>query len=151
MKYSTLSDMITGMQVHAVTPDETVRNACIKMASANVGALPVVDGSGILVGMLSERDIIQRSVIVYRPSETTRVKKVMTPNPQWLPPDASPDEAHQVMLAGHFRHLPICIDGKVVGIVSLRDFDLRSKSILAQLRGASQKGPKGRQWVVARP
>ena len=134
MKNHTLADMINGMRVHKVSPAETVRDACIKMSSANIGALPVVNDDGALVGMLSERDVIQRSVIVYRPSETTRVDRIMTPDPHWLPPDAKPDQAHQAMLAGRFRHLPVCDDGQVVGIVSLRDFDLRSKSILAKLR-----------------
>jgi len=135
MKPSTLADMVKGMRVHKVAPGESVRDACIKMSSANVGALPVVDDQGTLVGMLSERDVVQRSVIVYRPSETTRVDRVMTPNPTWLPPGAKPDEAHRAMLKGRFRHLPVCEDGHLVGIVSLRDFDLRSKSILEQLRG----------------
>jgi CBS domain-containing protein len=135
MKHSSLADMIGNMRVHQVTPDETVRNACIKMSSANVGALPVVNDAGALVGMLSERDVIQRSVIVYRPSDTTQVESVMTPNPEWLPPEAKPEDAHKVMLRGRFRHLPICKHGRLVGIVSLRDFDLKSKSILDKLRG----------------
>jgi CBS domain-containing protein len=144
MKTPTLADMITDMQVHTVSPKETLRNACIMMSSANVGALPVVNDEGALVGMLSERDVIQRSVIVYRPSESTQVDKVMTPDPKWLPPEAKPDEAQRIMLAGHFRHLPVCKKGQVIGIVSLRDFDMRSKSILAQLREASGKGKAGR-------
>jgi len=109
------------------------------MASANVGALPVVDGSGALVGILSERDVIQRSIIVYRPSATTLVKQVMTPNPQWLPMDAKPAEAYQMMINGKFRHLPVCADGQVVGIVSIRDFTPQSTSIVDWLRGTSTK------------
>jgi CBS domain-containing protein len=144
MKHATLGEMVANMRVHTVAPNDTVRNACIAMSSANVGALPVVDQDGALIGMLSERDVIQRSIIVYRESKTTRVDKVMTPNPQWLPPEAKPLEAHQVMLAGRFRHLPVCANGRVTGIVSLRDFDVHSKSILAQLRDVSSKALAGR-------
>lgn len=145
MKFASLAEMIAGMRVHSVSPEETVRNACITMTSANVGALPVVDNAGQLVGMLSERDVIQRSIIVYRPSKTTRVDKVMTPNPKWLPPEASPMEAHQVMLEGRFRHLPVCVGRQVVGIVSIRDFDLPSQNMLAKLRGASAKAMASRR------
>lgn len=139
MKHSTLSDMIADQRVHKTSPDDTVRTACIIMTSANVGALPVVDDSGSLVGILSERDVIQRSVIVYRPSTTTLVKQVMTPNPQWLPPEAKPVEAYQIMSKGKFRHLPVCVDGQVLGIVSIRDFIPPSNSIFDRLRGNSAK------------
>ncbi|OUS37146.1 hypothetical protein A9Q94_06625 [Rhodobacterales bacterium 56_14_T64] len=139
MKSSTLADMIVDKQVHKTSPDDTVRTACIIMTSVNVGALPVVDDNGVLVGILSERDVIQRSVIVYRPSATTLVKQVMTPNPQWLSPDAKPTEAYQIMIKGKFRHLPICADGQVLGIVSIRDFIPPSSSIFDRLRGNSAK------------
>lgn len=139
MTKTTLAKMIDGRKVHTISPDETIRIACITMTSLNVGALPVVAPDGTLLGMLSERDVIQRSVIVYRPSESTKVRKIMTPNPQWLPPDAKPEEALQVMVRGGFRHLPICSDGRVVGIVSIRDFSPKSSSLLDRLRGKSDK------------
>ncbi len=139
MKPSTLADMIADKSVHKTSPEDTVRTACIIMTSVNVGALPVVDDNGILVGILSERDVIQRSVIVYRPSTTTLVKQVMTPNPQWLSPDAKPIEAYHIMIKGKFRHLPICTDGQVLGIVSIRDFVPPNNSIFDRLRGNSAK------------
>ena len=140
MKPSTMADMIAGKRVHKTSPEDSVRTACIIMTSANIGALPVVDDKGVLVGILSERDVIQRSIIVYRPSTTTLVKQVMTPNPQWLAPDAKPDEAYQIMSKGKFRHLPICEDGQVLGIVSIRDFiPPQGKSIVDRLRGKSGK------------
>ena len=139
MKHSTLADMVCGRRVHKTSPDETVRNACIIMTSANVGALPVMDDKGVLVGILSERDVIQRSIIVYRPSATTLVKQVMTPNPQWLPMDAKPAEAYQIMINGKFRHLPVCSNGQVVGMVSIRDFNPQNNSIVDWLRGTSTK------------
>jgi len=117
-----------------------VRTACIIMTSVNVGALPVVDDNGALVGILSERDVIQRSIIVYRPSATTLVKQVMTPNPQFLAPDAKPNEAYMIMCKGKFRHLPVCEDDKVVGIVSIRDFiPPQGKSLVNRLLRKSSK------------
>jgi CBS domain-containing protein len=103
------------------------------MASANVGALPVTDSQGALVGILSERDVIQRSIIVYRPSATTLVKQVMTPNPQWLGPEARLDEAYHTMIKGKFRHLPVCEDGRLLGIVSIRDFIPQNSSLVERL------------------
>lgn len=144
MKHSTLADMIADKPVHKTSPDDTVRTACIIMSSANIGALPVVDNNGDLVGILSERDVIRRSIIVYRPSEDTPVKQIMTRNPKWLPPDAKPPEAVQVMLKGGIRHLPICTDGRVVGVVSIRDFDQGGNSIIDRPRRRPRRQPKVR-------
>lgn len=132
-KTTTLADLIEGQRVQTASPDDCVRTACIAMASANVGALPVVDSRGTLIGILSERDVIQRSIIVYRPSATTLVKQVMTPNPQWLGPEARLDEAYSTMIKGKFRHLPVCQDGKLLGIVSIRDFIPQNSSIVERL------------------
>lgn len=125
MKFSSLADVMHQGELHTASPQESVRTACIKMSAANVGALPVVDDDGLLIGMISERDVIKRSVIVYRPSEETTVSQIMTRRPKWLAPDATGSEALDMMLAGHFRHLPICDEGELVGIVSMRDVTMQ--------------------------
>lgn len=137
MTKSTLAQMIDGRMTHTIGPDDTICNACITMTSANVGALPVVRPDGQLLGILSERDVIKRCVIVSRPPETTKVRQIMTPDPKWLPAEAKPDEALQMMLKGRFRHLPICNEGRVSGVVSIRDFSPQTKSLLNRLRGKS--------------
>lgn len=142
MKSTTLAQMINGRRVHTIGPCETIRHACITMTSLNVGALPVVEEGGALLGMLSERDVIQRSVIVYRPSESTKVRNIMTPNPKWLPPEANPEDALQIMIRGGFRHLPICSQGRVTGIVSIRDFSPKAGTMFDWLRGKGGK-PSG--------
>ena len=139
MTKNSLAQMIGRKKLHTIGPDDSVRNACIAMTSVNIGALPVVAPDGTLLGILSERDVIKRSIIVYRPSDTTTVRKVMTPNPKWLPPDAKPEEALQMMVKGGFRHLPICKEGKIVGIVSIRDFTPKGPSLLDRLRGRPAK------------
>ena len=149
MEHQTLADMIAGQVLHKTDPHETIRNACIQMASFNIGALPVVDSAGVLVGMLSERDVIKRSVIVYRPSETTIVSKAMTPNPQWLPMDAAPIEAYRTMIAGGFRHLQVCDAGKLAGIISIRDFSPQADTILAKLQRTAGKVSKKRSKALS--
>ena len=67
-------------------------------------------------------------------NDTTLVKQVMTPNPQWLAPDAKASEAMEIMLKGRFRHLPVCDNGRVVGIVSMRDLPQSSTGFAAMLR-----------------
>lgn len=148
MEHQRLADMIKGQTLHKTTPDETLRNACIIMASANIGALPVVDNSGALIGMLSERDVIKRSVIVYRPSATTTVGQTMTRDPIWLPMDAAPIEAYRAMIKGEFRHLPVCHLGKLAGIVSILDFNPQVETILDRLRRGAGNAVKKRAKAV---
>ncbi|MEO1640544.1 MAG: CBS domain-containing protein [Pseudomonadota bacterium] len=125
MEPTSLLEMISDMDVHTVHPDDTVRSACLTLSAKSIGALPVVQNDGRLVGILSERDVLRRSVVVYRPPEKTTVSEIMTRDPICLPPDAHPSQALDAMQKGKFRHVPVCEDGMLLGIVSIRDFDIR--------------------------
>src|SRR6476661_906347 len=50
-----------------------------------------------------------------------RVQTYMTPDPMTLPSDHAPSEAAQIMSERRFRHIPVVDDGRLVGIVSIRD------------------------------
>ena len=141
---TTLGEMIAGQKLLTVAPGDSVRAACILMSSGNVGALPVVDEDGALVGMISERDVIKRSVIVYRPSEETPVSLIMTRDPRWLPPDAPPRAAADAMREGGFRHLPVCGEGGLMGIVSVRDFDVAGNPVPSRDARAAVNAVNGR-------
>ena len=130
MPPSTIGEMVADKTPHCAAPDDTIRMAYITMTAKSVGCLPVVNDAGQLVGMLSERDVIRRSVIVYRPSEDTPVSNIMTKDPKWLPPEAEPSQAIEMMMEGGFRHLPVVDEGKVLGVVSVRDFDIRDHSVV---------------------
>ena len=77
-----------------------------------------------IVGILSERDIMNRVVAVGRTPGTTAVSEVMTANPRAVAADESIEECLFIMREFGFRHLPI-VDGKdgkdLKGLVSLRD------------------------------
>jgi CBS domain-containing protein len=86
----------------------------------NVGALPVLRG-GELIGILSERDIMNRVVAVGRTPGTTAVSEVMTANPRAVSADESIEECLFIMREFGFRHLPIVEGRELKGLVSLRD------------------------------
>lgn len=146
MNSTPLADLIVHRSPETVLQDETVHTACLKMSAASVGALPVVDADGYLIGMISERDVIKRSVIVHRSSEKTIVGQIMTRNPKWLSPEDEVSEALALMNAGRFRHLPICSDGKVVGVVSIRDMIIHNGPVdmvpSARGKGIYRKGQR---------
>jgi CBS domain-containing protein len=117
---TTLRELVKDRRLFSVDAGRTVLEAARYMMEHNVGAVPVVR-SGDLVGILSERDIMNRVVAVGRTPGTTDVSEVMTPNPRAVPADETIEECLFIMREFGFRHLPI-VDGKELkGLVSLRD------------------------------
>jgi len=116
----TLRDLVKDRKVYSVDAARTVLEAARYMMERNVGALPVLR-NGDLVGIVSERDIMNRVVAVGRTPGTTAVSEVMTANPRAVAADESIEECLFIMREYGFRHLPI-VDGKELkGLVSLRD------------------------------
>src|ERR1700683_1813917 len=116
----TLRHLVKDRRVYSVEATRTVLEAARYMMEHNVGAVPVLR-NGELVGILSERDIMNRVVAVGRTPGTTVVSEVMTANPRAVPADETVEECLFIMREFGFRHLPI-VDGKdLKGLVSLRD------------------------------
>ena len=101
-------------------PDQTVADVARKLATHNIGALPVVEGAK-LAGILSERDIIDRIVALEKDPKTVFVKDIMTPNPVTVEETQTLTEALRLMSEHRFRHLPVLRAGQLVGVISLRD------------------------------
>jgi CBS domain-containing protein len=76
--------------------------------------------ASFLAGIITERDVL-RAAASGEDLSRSAVSEWMTPDPQAAAPDATSEEAAQIMLLNGFRHLPV-VDGRsVCGIVSLRD------------------------------
>jgi CBS domain-containing protein len=83
------------------------------------GSAAVVVG-GTIVGILTERDVL-RAAAGRGDLSAEPLRNWMTEDPVTAPPDQDSEDAAETMLAGGFRHLPVVEDGKLIGIVSLRD------------------------------
>lgn len=115
---ATLRDLMNTTVVTA-EPDYVVAEAAAAMVAAGVGSAVVMQGS-FLTGILTERDVLRAAASGENLFMST-VSEWMTVDPKALPPDASVEEAAQIMLLNGFRHLPV-VEGKdVCGVVSLRD------------------------------
>jgi CBS domain-containing protein len=99
----------------------TISEVSRTLAREQVGALVVVD-SGKLVGIISERDIVNRVVAEDRDPKRTPVAEVMTSKVKTVNKNATSRQALELMHEGRFRHLPMVdADGGVLGMISVRD------------------------------
>ena len=109
-----------GVTVWSVSPNDTVFEAISTMAVKNVGALPVLEG-GRLVGMVSERDYARKVILLGRGSRETTVAEIMTSNVRTVRLDDSVQACLQLMTENRIRHLPVMVEGKLAGIISIGD------------------------------
>jgi len=117
-------DLVKDRRVYSVDADKTVVEAARFMMEHNIGALPVLR-NGELVGMFSERDIMNRVVAVGRMPGQTKVGEVMTANPRSVSVDETVENCLFLMREFGFRHLPIVEGKQLKGLISVRDVLLR--------------------------
>jgi CBS domain-containing protein len=101
-----------------VSPTATLADASRRMIDVDTGAAVVIDNEA-LVGMISERDLLR----VFRDggSPDQLVEERMTRDVLAASPSTAVPEAMAIMVDGKFRHLPVVKDGRVVGMISMRD------------------------------
>jgi len=115
---ATLRELMNTSVVTAA-PETTVVAASAAMVAAGVGSAVVMQGS-FLTGILTERDVL-RAAASGEDLHSAEVSDWMTADPRSLGPEATAEEAAQIMLLSGFRHLPVVEGREVRGVVSLRD------------------------------
>lgn len=118
----TVRQLLAGKTAELVTvaPDQPVFEAVRKMDQHGVGAVLVMRGQ-VLVGILSERDYARKVVLLERSSRSTRVEQIMTAQVVTVEPQQSVAHCMEVMTKRRFRHLPVVMEGRVIGVVSIGD------------------------------
>lgn len=109
----------------SVSPDTNIMEACRLMEQNNVGCV-VVENSGKLCGILTDRDIALRVTGAQKEPHTTTVKEIMSPDPIRISADGDIHHLTSLMRAYHVRRVPI-VDGfdTAVGIVTMDDLMAR--------------------------
>ena len=111
-----------------VSPDALICEAARLMEEHDIGMLPVCDGERI-IGAITDRDLVIRAMAKGYDPLNTKVRDVMTSNVCCCSEDDDLEEVAHVMEQRQVRRVPI-LDGsqRLVGIVSLGDFALRSRN-----------------------
>jgi len=121
--------------VEVVGPETHLQDVARKMRDKAIGCLPVCE-NGRLIGVISDRDIVCRSVANGIDIARTKARDVMTPDVVYCFDDQSDAEAAKMMEDKDIRHLPVLNrQQKIVGMVTLGDLALRSKTLTRALLG----------------
>jgi CBS domain-containing protein len=122
MRRRTAADIIAGGQIVHIAPEASVYEACELMRERAVGALLVME-HGDLLGILSQRDIVEGVVIPRADPDKTEVRTLMTSEVHSVPPETTAVEALRLLHDTGVHHLPVVgKNGEVHGMVSLSDF-----------------------------
>jgi len=113
--------IVEGREVYSVNINHTVQEAAQYMSEKNIGAVPVLDENSRLVGIFSERDVINRVVAKGLDPKVVKVKEVMTKEIVAANADESYESCLLKMKQANCRHLPIISGHQLLGMLSLRD------------------------------
>ncbi len=109
-----------GSQVFSVKPDTSVLDALRVMADKNTGAVIVTEDDKV-TGILSERDCVRKLELAGRSAATTQVQDIMTGDVLYVEAGQSVEECMAIMIEKNVRHLPVYENGKLLGVMSVRD------------------------------
>lgn len=122
-----LKDVMTD-DLKSVDRNTLVDEAAELMRECDIGALPVCEGAGI-VGIITDRDIVLRSVSADSPPSGVTCGDIMSSAIISGSPDMDVREAAKIMSANQIRRLPVVESGKLVGMVSLGDIAVEPKMV----------------------
>ena len=122
MMERTVFQAMSRRHIVSIGPGATVHNAACVMTQAGCGSILIIDSSGAMLGILTERDLMTRVLAKALDPATTTVAKVMTPRPQCVGPEMKVADAVLIMIERGFRHLPVVGEGnKILGVFTARN------------------------------
>ncbi len=115
-----VKDVMTS-SVISISPDETVAVAARSLSRNNVGSLPVCTADGKLKGMLTDRDIVLRSVATDENAGSQPVRDIMTRRVITVTPEDPISVAANLMAREQVRRLPVVRGSNLVGMLAMKD------------------------------
>jgi CBS domain-containing protein len=109
-----------GTDVTTIDPEANIKSAAGWLRAKNIGALVVTSGNAVL-GIISEREIVDAFSRYGETAGSIRVKEIMPQGVTTVSPDESVTRVMNLMTHHRVRHLPVLRGGKLAGIVSIGD------------------------------
>ena len=104
----------------SISPEATLAEAAAMMRDTRVGAILVAE-QGAFIGIVSETDLVRKAMAGQLNAAQAKVRAVMSSPVITIEQDRSAHDASDLMAEKGIRHLAVTEDGRVVGIVTVRD------------------------------
>src|SRR4030095_1723932 len=117
---SLLAALLKSQNVVTLAPSATVFEAAQKMAAQLIGSIPVVEGDE-LVGIFTERDLLNRVVAKDLDPKKTPLSQVMSKNVTTVSPSETTQNCFLQMERTKCRHIPIVEGKRVLGVITMRN------------------------------
>ena len=111
---------VKGGTLYTATPEDSLADAAQLMAEKDIGSLVVI-AHGLVVGMLTFREVIQATVKNGGAFGTTSVYRAMDPGPLTCTMETEMDEVRRMMLDRHARYMPVIENRMLMGVISFYD------------------------------
>nr|WP_315022820.1 CBS domain-containing protein [uncultured Aminipila sp.] len=125
-----VKDIMTSC-VSCVRPDSPLSQVAKQMKQENIGSIPVCNDSGRVLGIITDRDIVLRSVA--EDNNNLKAQDIMSQNITCATPSMNAHDAALLLSNNQIRRLPVVSNDRLVGIVSLGD--IAQKNILVDEAG----------------
>ena len=115
--------------VKTISPEDTVKEAASVMSRHNIGSLVVVNSKKKVVGIVTERDIIEKVNAKDKLASRVRIDDIMTPKVITIDANALLDDAVYLMVKHRIKKLPVLEDNELIGIVTSTDIVANSSEV----------------------
>jgi CBS domain-containing protein len=115
-----LVEEVMTRDVITIDSSDTVFDACKTYSEVKVGSLVVMDRD-IIVGIITERDIIERAILQKKDPSKTKIREIMSQNIKTVHALAPIDKAIQIMNDNKIKKLPVILNNDIVGIITETD------------------------------
>jgi CBS domain-containing protein len=124
-------------EVVAINQNASVLDACNKYRDFKVGSLIVTDDEGDCVGIVTERDIIERTICPHRNPEQTKVKDIMSSKIITVQALDTLERASKIMKENKIKKLPVILNGDLVGIVTVTDISKKLPDLTKKMHDSA--------------
>ena len=122
-----VKDIMT-TDVVSIDCDKTILDACNKYRERKVGCLLVTENNHV-AGIVTERDLIERTICMDRDPKTTKIKEIMTSDVKTIESFERIDKAVDMFKRYNIKKLPVTFNKELVGIITVTDIAYSRPSI----------------------
>ena len=144
LRRRTVADLMSAPAVTAL-PGETMADVAVRMDKERLSCVVVVEGDRP-IGILTERDLVRFTASGADPGTTT-ASEWMTEDPDTVEPGSEAGDTIATLAEHGYRHVPVVEDGRLLGVVSMRDL-MKIAQVQPMLHPGELEAPKGLAGVI---